>query len=173
MNVTPDENSPIHGFDLRAIATIESGTPYTREQGGHYTLGSSSVWMFGVRSLQDVRTQRLVEPTNASRTPWIATVDLSFSYEFLVGPARLTVFTLITNLFDTKNVLNVYPKTQSPSTDGWLSSEFVPNYVEAFPQYEQFYRAINLQNRWAYMSVTGNDIYGTPRQIQVGARVAL
>jgi len=41
------------------------------------------------------------------------------------------------------------------------------------PHYADFYRAINLQNRWAYASVTGNDLYGSPRQIRMGLRVAL
>ncbi len=173
LNFIPEEDAMLHGLDLRTIATFESGTPYTKEQTEPMYLGSSTPWNIAVRGLQDVRTFRPDEPTNASRTPWIATVDVALSYEFIAGPTQITVFTLITNLFDTKNVLNVYPKTGSPSSDGWLGSEFAPNFVAAYPQYEQFYRAINLQDRWAYMSVTGNDIYGTPRQIQVGVKVGI
>jgi hypothetical protein len=39
------------------------------------------------------------------------------------------------------------------------------------PQYEDFYRAINLDNRWAWQMASGKDFYGMPRQIRFGARV--
>ena len=173
LHLSPSEDHAFHGFDMRAIARIETGTPYTKEDAPVTFGGSSSLWTIGVRSFQDVRTFSPSEPLQSSRTPWIATVDLSLSYEFEVGPGRMTIFALITNLLDTKNVLNVYTTTGSPSSDGWLNTEFARNFQDAYPQYETLYRAINLRNRWAYMSVTGNEIYDTPRQIRMGARVGL
>jgi hypothetical protein len=41
----------------------------------------------------------------------------------------------------------------------------------ANPAYVAFYKAINSDNRWAYMQATGNDLYGSPRQIRIGTRL--
>jgi hypothetical protein len=79
---------------------------------------------------------------------------------------------MVTNLLDTKNIINVYPRTGSANADGWLESTVARNYL-SIPQYETFYRIINQQNRWAYMSATGNDLYGTPRQVRFGVRVGI
>ena len=170
-SMKPEEGSILHGWDVRVNAVVESGSPYTREN-PLGILGCATVWNMGVRSLVDPRVSDPIEPLNASRTPWISTIDLSMSYSATLGPVTITVFALVTNLLDTKNVLNVYPRTGSPNSDGWLESRFAPSYV-TIPQYEQFYRWVNLQNRWAYMSATGNDTYGPPRQIRIGARVGL
>jgi hypothetical protein len=173
LKLAPTEGEAFHGFDLRVLARIETGTPYTKEESPPLFSGSASVWTIGVRSFQDIRTFTPSEPPQSSRTPWIATVDLSLSYGFEVGPTRVTIFALVTNVLDTKNVLNVYTTTGSPSSDGWLNSEYAGSVQAAHPQYRTLYRALNLQNRWAYMDITGNDIYGTPRQIQFGARMRI
>jgi hypothetical protein len=173
LNLTPPADDALHGFDVRGVATIETGTPYTKEDARTTIGGSTSVWTVGVWSLQDIRVFSPSEPLHSSRTPWIATIDLSLSYGFDAGPGRVTIFALITNLLDTKNVLNVYPTTGSASSDGWLNSEYARVIQSAHPQYETLYRALNLQNRWAYMGITGNDIYGTPRQIRIGVRVGM
>ena len=159
------------GLHLYAAATLESGTPYTQIEPIN-NMGSASVWNIGVRPLIDIRTSSPLEPLNSSRTPWVLTVDLSASYDVVIGPATVTLFALVNNLFDRKNVLNVYPNSGTPSDDTWLQSPFASWYA-SIPQYFEFYRLINLQNRWAYMSATGNDIYGTPRQIRMGAKVAI
>jgi hypothetical protein len=76
------------------------------------------------------------------------------------------------NLLDTKHVLNVYPTTGEPDDDGWLSSPLSGQH-RAILNYEAFYRAINLDNHWAYTLATGNDIYGQPRQLRFGLRLGL
>ena len=84
----------------------------------------------------------------------------------------LTLYVNVLNVFNTKNVLNVYPTTGAANDDGWFANVLAAPYLQT-PGYEQFYRDINLKNRWAYMSATGNDIYGTPRQVQFGLRVEM
>ena len=81
------------------------------------------------------------------------------------------LFVNVLNLLNTKHVLNLYSVTGSPTDDGTLASRYADQ-LAAVPNYEAFYRAINLQNRWAYMSASGNDIYGTPRQIRFGLNVS-
>lgn len=169
--IAPAE-SPLTGLHVRLIGTTESGTAYTLVEPIR-NMGGASVWNVGVRSLMDVRTSVPIEYPNESRTPWVSTVDLSVSYEMKVWDATIEIFALIKNLLDTKNVINVYPTTGSAVDDSWLRSPYSPYYTTNFPQYEEFYRYLNLRNRWAYMNITGADIYGAPRQIQVGARVGI
>lgn len=171
LNFEPQEGDMLHGLVLRVRGSIESGTPYTKqnEELGYW---GGTVWAAGVRWYLDPRLMDLVEPLMSSRTPWTSSLDLSASYSLLVGPVRLTGFVLITNLLDRKNVMNVYLASGSPTTDAWLESSR-SQYARAYEGFEALYRVINLQNRWAFMSATGSDIYGTPRQIQFGVRVGI
>ena len=81
------------------------------------------------------------------------------------------VYSRILNLFNRKNVLNVYNRTGSDKDDGFLTNpELSQQIVEASggQQYVQLYEAINLANRQAYWSNEGGDIYDAPRQIRFG-----
>ncbi len=113
-----------------------------------------------------------MEPKHDSKTPATITVDLSLSYSIDVLPVRTEVFLNILNLFDRKNVVNVYPATGHPERDSWFESPF-SGYWRDVPGYTEFYTALNLRNRWAYSLSTGNDVYGPPRQIRFGVKVGL
>jgi hypothetical protein len=102
----------------------------------------------------------------------VGVIDLSASYELKLWNAHVELFTLVTNLLDTKNVINVYPTTGTATDDSWLRSPAFGYYVD-FPQYEEFYRYLNLRNRWAHMSTTGADMFGAPRQIRIGVKVGI
>jgi hypothetical protein len=95
----------------------------------------------------------------------------------------MEIYAVVLNLLDSQNVINVYPSTGTAEDDGWLRSPLAASFVE-IPNYVEFYNAINQQNRWAYGTVVanagtisnsgvGNDLYGTPRQIQLGLKVEL
>ena len=90
----------------------------------------------------------------------------------MIEPTQIQFFINILNVFNTRHILNVYPQTGDTRDDGWFQSPRSEPY-KAFLGYEQFYRAINLENRWAYMGATGNDIYGSPRQIRFGMTVRM
>jgi hypothetical protein len=171
IGVAPVPESLFEGLRIRLWGIIESGTAYTLEEPFRY-MGSSTVWGVAVRSLVDVRTFSPVEYPNESRTPWVSTIDLSASYELTLSSANVELFALVTNLLDTKNILHVYPTTGSAVDDGWQKSNFY-TYYEPIPQYTQFYRFLNLRNRWAYMNATGRDMFGAPRQIRIGVRVGI
>ncbi|MBD3226540.1 MAG: hypothetical protein GF313_17575 [Caldithrix sp.] len=89
-----------------------------------------------------------------------------------------TVYCRIYNVFNTKNVINVYPLTGQADDDGFLSGKMDPNQLETFyniyggEDYLKMYRAINLQNGQAYWDRLGKQIYGRPRQIFLGIRFA-
>ena len=167
------EGSVAEGIELKIIAAALSGVPFTKEIEDFISCGcSSTAWNVGVKSLQNAGTQSRVEPLKASRTPWIGTIDLSLAYDVELGPVTATVFALAKNILNTKNVINVYPTTGSPTSDGWLTSLYEESY-EKFAGYEDFYRQLNSSNRWAYIQATGNDLFGQPRQLQFGVRIRM
>jgi hypothetical protein len=84
----------------------------------------------------------------------------------------MTLSVAVLNVLNTKQVLNVFPATGSATDDGWFSNPASGQYL-GVADYQSFYRAINLDNRWAYAQATGSDIYGSPRQIRVGLRAEL
>ena len=100
-------------------------------------------------------------------------VDLRLSKRIRVAPVAVTVFFNILNVLNAKNVINVYPTTGTPNDDSWFSSPIENTNFSGIPNYEAFYRDINLRNRWAYALFTGNDLYSTPRQIQFGVKVEM
>ncbi|HWP81955.1 MAG TPA: TonB-dependent receptor [Bacteroidota bacterium] len=168
----------LEGLGANFVLTFNSGHSYTKIQEPQ-NLGQASPWNIGVRALIDSRSRVPVEPINASSTPWVFNVDLTLNKVFYLDMFNVEVYARVLNLFNTKHVLNVFPTTGTPHDDGWLKSPYAEPYKQ-IPGYEEFYRAINLQNRWAYTAVgdifgslgeqAGNDIYGTPRQIRVGVK---
>ena len=112
------------------------------------------------------------EPRNSSRTLSTANVDVRVAKGFSIGHLDIEVSFVLLNIFNSKQVLNVYPTTGSASTDGWLGSDRVPPYLDV-PLYNEFYQAINGNNGWAYTGATGNDLYGSPRQFRLGMTVRL
>ncbi|HXG01542.1 MAG TPA: TonB-dependent receptor [Bacteroidota bacterium] len=159
--------------DINAAVVVRygSGHPYTRVQPPTFG-GAANPWNNGVQALLDPRFAFPTEPPNSATTPSTVTCDLYVGKAFEIGSVGIEVYALALNLFNTKNILNVYPTTGSAEDDGWLSSDN-GHFFDSNPMYAEFYRTINLRNRWAYMSVTGNDIYGSPRQVRFGLAVRI
>lgn len=155
----------LEGLGAMVLATFNSGHPYTRVE---FALGQSNQWNVGVETLSDTRQSHPVEAVNASTTPWVFNLDLNVSKVFYFDQFSLEVYANITNLLNTKQVLNVYPTTGSPNDDGWLKHPNAANYLGA-TNYEAFYRAINQNNRWALLGVA-SDVYGAARQMKFGLR---
>jgi len=166
-----DDGEIFNGFECSTLATFNSGRRFTSIEPMQFT-GSSSPWNIGVRPLSDVRIAFPTETNNASSTPWFWNVDLHVGKSIVIEPTQIQFFINILNVFNTRHILNVYPQTGDTRDDGWFQSPRSEPY-KAFLGYEQFYRAINLENRWAYMGATGNDIYGSPRQIRFGMTVRM
>ncbi|MEK9139008.1 MAG: hypothetical protein AAB393_17955, partial [Bacteroidota bacterium] len=110
-------------------------------------------------------------PVNNSTTPWVYNIDMQFSKLFYLGGFNLEVYANVLNLLNAKQVNNVYPTTGTSDDDGWLKSPFAEPYKQ-IPNYTEFYRAINLQNRWAFnQNVIGMaDLFGAPRQVRFGLK---
>jgi outer membrane receptor protein involved in Fe transport len=156
----------LSGIRATLVIRYGSGHPYTRVRPPTFG-GAANPWNNGVQALLDPRFAFPSEPVNSATTPSTLTFDLYVGKAFGIGPVEIELYALALNLFNTKTILNVYPATGSADDDGWLSSDNGHSF-DADPMYAEFYRTINLKNRWAYMGVTGNDIYGSPRQIRFG-----
>lgn len=164
-----DEGGKIfRGMGVHAILSAMSGHEYMKLT-ALQNLGQANPFNVGVRSLLDPRFAQSVEK---AETPWNFQIDLGVNKVFALAGADLEIYVHALNLFNAKNVLNVYPTTGEPDDDGWLSSPLAAPFL-TIPNYAAFYRAINLDNRWAYTSATGNDLYGQPRQLRLGLRLGL
>ena len=90
-----------------------------------------------------------------------------------LGPLAANFYIYVQNLLNTKNVLNVYKRTGNAEDDGYLSdpglsSSNLANYGQG---YVDLYRAINLGMGQGYRQITGNDLWGSPRQIRFGVKL--
>jgi hypothetical protein len=96
---------------------------------------------------------------------------MNVSKVFSIGDMSLVLYANVLNVLNTKEVLNVFPNTGTPTDDGWLKASAAQQY-KLIPLYEEFYRTINLENRWGIMSYR-SDVYSAPRQVRVGVRLEL
>ncbi|MBN2543895.1 TonB-dependent receptor [bacterium] len=80
---------PLERWNLNVLTDIGSGLPYTKE---------------------DTRGQRIGE-VGAERTPWTYSTSLRVDKPFSIAGISASFFVNVTNLFNTMNVLNVYPNT--------------------------------------------------------------
>jgi outer membrane receptor protein involved in Fe transport len=173
------EGGLLEGFGVNTLLTFNSGHNYTKIQ-EPLNLGQATPWNIGVRALSDSRTRVPVEPVNASTTPWVFNVDMTVSKVFYFDFVNFELYARVLNLFNTKQVINVYPTTGNAYDDGWLKSSFAVSYREV-PNYEAWYRAVNLANRHAYMNIGtgglggqgGTDLFGSPREIRIGMKLEL
>jgi len=173
-----DKYGPVlAGLGGSLLFSFNSGHPYTKIK-TLASLGQSDAWSVGVYPTQDPRFSFPAEPINNSSTPFVFNIDLSISKAFALGPLQMEIYANVTNLLNTKHVLNVYPTTGSDSDDGWLTNPLAGQYT-SIPNYAAFYKALNLDNRYSWFGLAergqyiGGDIYGTPRQIRVGLRAEI
>jgi hypothetical protein len=143
------------------VANLGSGTPYS----GQSNITASALGTNG----------QLEGNPNGARKPWQFRVDAQFDKNITLkfgkddaGEAKkvanLNIYLLITNLFNTQNIINVYRATGNPDDDGYLNAA-------------QFQNTIELQNsqdtyRYLYALRANSPFnYSTPRQIKLGVKL--
>ncbi len=123
----------------------------------------------------DPRSRVPNEPIGGSVTPWIFTADLKLDKAFDLGGLNAGVYVFVSNLFNRRNVLNVYNRTGDAFDDGFLTSPELSELVIAGQEAEfvPLYRAVNLENRQHLIDDRGNirDLFGVPREIQIGFKL--
>jgi len=159
----------LQGLGTNVLLTFNSGHAYTKIQEPE-TLGQADPWDVGVRALRDERGRHPEEALNSSYTPWNFNIDINVNKVFYLGRFNVDLYVHVLNMFNTKNIINVFPMTGTGEDDGWLRCPLAAAF-DAIPYYTNFYTDINQNNRWSYELATGMDIYGRPRQIRVGMRL--
>ncbi|OYD16211.1 hypothetical protein CH333_03955 [candidate division WOR-3 bacterium JGI_Cruoil_03_44_89] len=102
--------NPFEDLTLSAVFKANSGLPYTKTD------------KFG----------NILGEINAERMGWNYVTDLKVTKGVKVSGLNLSVFLEVTNLFNTKNVLNVYPYTGKPDNNEMLCN--YEDYIEGtFP----------------------------------------
>ena len=126
-------------------------------------------------TLQELNSSAPAGPLNSSTTPWAFQTDLRLDKTIrLSDRLSATLFLYVINLFDARNVENVWPKTGSADDDGWLSNPATGGLdVETYgPLYAEIYRALSVDYGRQNGAFNVNPyFYGPPRQIRLGIRV--
>ena len=123
--------------------------------------------------LEDARSREPLEPIGQSTTPFQNYVNLKVDYKLNLGGTSVTLFAFVENLFDTKNVINVYSRSGNAYDDGFLSNpELSSEIVNANGQtYVDLYENVNLANRQHYTYDFGRDLFSAPQVVKIGASV--
>lgn len=146
---------------------FNSGHPFTTVGGG---LGQRAADEGAL--LDDARAREPQEPIGSSTTPWYFRWDMKMEKGFKLGNVELMAFVNVENLFDRKNVINVYNRTGNAYDDGFLTDPALSAEIVAAQgdQYVELYQNINLSNRQHLLfdGDFGFDVFDTPRLIRVG-----
>jgi outer membrane receptor protein involved in Fe transport len=137
--------------------------------------GQSDPYTAGIDYMDDTRDRMALEPIGASTTPWQFTADLRMDKSFMIGPLDANVFVMVTNLFNRKNVVNVYEFTGNAEDDGFLTDPVRSETTIANnggQDYIDMYTAINLVNGQSYWDAIDRELFGSPRQITFGVRLS-
>ncbi len=175
-----NDGGPIfRNFGVNFLLNFSSGHSFTyawRPVGGQVDAYNAAV-----DYMNDTRWRQALEPIGSSMTPWTFDADLRLDKRINLGFAGLTVFMRITNLFDRRNVLNVYHASGSGDDDGFISSEvysgdFVTNFGgdidnNGIDDYVELYEALNIVNDEAYRDGIDKRLISAPRQIFVGLTI--
>lgn len=141
-------------------ALLGSGTPFSAQSNitpdASLTGGSSS----------------LAGQINGSRKPWQfrvnaqfdKNIELKFGKEDAKKTANLNIYLLVNNLFNTRNIVNVYRATGNPDDDGYLAAAEFQSSIEQQND-EQSFRELYA------LKVNSPANYGLPRTIRLGLRL--
>lgn len=112
-----DEGGPVFsGFGVSLLMSYQNGHPYTRGYGSSNQLGTSE------SGSGDARSRTALEPLNSSYTPNITTADARIDKQFRIWDRILgTVYLRINNVFNIRNIYNVWVKSGSAYDNGYLS----------------------------------------------------
>ena len=137
---------------ISALATFTSGHPFTRGFGG-------------ANIEDDARFRQPLEPLNSSLTPSTFNLDLKIDKSFRIfDELHANIYVRVINLFDNKNVDDVYIRTGAADDDGYiadpdLGGQLLETYGE---QYGDIYNSLD---------VDYNGFYQDARQILLGIRL--
>ncbi len=134
------------------LGNYNSGHPFTRGVGGD-------------NMEDDSRFRTAIEPLNASMTPSFFNVDMKIDKTFKIwDKLSLNVNLRVLNLFDTKNVLDVYSRSGAADDDGYLGDPALS--AQKVEKYGEIYRDL-----YQSLELDYNGFYSNARQILLGFRL--
>jgi len=153
------------GLGVNLEYKFNSGHPYTLSDGG---MGQRAADEGAI--LEDARSREPQEPVGSSTTPWQRISNLRLDYALNLGSVGVNLFASVANLFDTKNVINVYSRSGNAYDDGFLTDPGLSSEIVAAngQTYVDLYKNVNLENRQHYMSDFGQDVFSSPRVVKMG-----
>lgn len=157
-----DGGSILEQMGASLLVEYSSGHPFTRGTGGLDLEG-------------DARNRQPVEPLGSSTTPSTLQFDLRIDKSFdIYDKLKANVYVLIINLFDAKNIENVFLRTGTTDDDGVINDPSLrPAGYGA--DYDAMYKAINIDYYEQYQAAGGLQtapyFYGSPRQIRLGIKL--
>jgi hypothetical protein len=153
-----DGGPVLQELGITFLSTYSSGHPYTNGKGGADLEG-------------DARDRQPLEPLNNSTTPSTFQVDMRLDKTFNISDLfDLNIYFFVINLFDTKNVQNVFLRTGTETDDGYLGD---PNQggtqVNTYgPDFAALYTALNLDYHQQWYAATTGAAYTTQPVIYAG-----
>ncbi len=138
---------------LNLLLTFSSGRRYTVQD------------VVGAFSFSTSNAPTPHEDLNTSTGPWSYQIDLKLDRTVRVfGTTDLNVYLWVVNLLNRQNIVNLYPATGVPTTDGWLATEAGRNWAAR--------NGGSAASLYQYM-VNNLGFYGTPRIIRLGAKITM
>ena len=158
-------------FGVNMIASYNSGHPYTFSDG---SMGQRDAGEGALLSDNDPRNRAPQEAINSSTTPSIFNIDLGVDKIISVMNINVKLYATVTNLLNTKHIVNVYNRTGDAFDDGFLSDPALSSLIieGRGPEYVEMYQKINLANRNHWLNDHGFDLFGIPREIKMGMQVS-
>lgn len=171
-----DDGGPImEQLGINMLFRFDSGHPFSHV----YVFpgsGRRSGYNLGVDYMRDHRSRTIIGKFNSSSTPWTYNVDLKIDKTFDISERfNLTLYARVLNLFNRKNVLNVYEFTGYANDDGMINNDQYSGDFKTMngeEKYTELYQAINIENGQSYWDILGKQLYNHPRQIMFGIRIA-
>ena len=136
------------GINFQAVAV--SGRPFTAKQVAQELDGTGTIGAI-----------------NGARKPWNTTLNLRIDKNFNIGNnLGLNVYLRISNLLDTRNIIDVYEVTGDPEDDGFLRSAFGQNQIETVSSSNRQLESYLASYQWRLLN---SDFYSLPRRLFLGA----
>ena len=138
---------------VNILVNTNSGFPYSRRVRA-YGLTETAAPIVGI--------------LNGSRLPWQFKMDMTANkvWYYNKGKKNIELYVQVLNVFNTLNVLNIYPYTGSPEDDGYLASSRGQQAILFTTNAQSFADLYNV-------SMVNPFNYSIPRQIRLGIRLGL
>jgi len=164
---------PLENININTMTSVSSGLPYTKRN----------------------TSQLIIGEVNGERMPWNWTTDLKVKKAFKQWNITYSLFAEVTNLFNTKNVVNVYPETgktddnmKLSTFDGYMSATWPSSDLpgDSMPSdYSKYDERRDFNNdgwitkeewynsyKMAYEDLLNDPyLYGDPRKIHIGISI--